>query len=98
MSKLMTLNMLFEALRDGRVTLDTRFFTDMGLASLDLVMLGTAVQEHYGRRFPFVQFFAELGERGEADIPVRRWVDFIHAQLQADAGDATAAPSPDLGG
>ncbi|NHX27823.1 D-alanyl-D-alanine carboxypeptidase, partial [Escherichia coli] len=24
-SKLMTLNMLFEALRDGRVTLDTRF-------------------------------------------------------------------------
>jgi hypothetical protein len=59
-------------------------------------MLGTAVQEHYGRRFPFVQFFADLGERGGADIPVRQWVDFIHSQLEAEARDdhATSSPGP----
>jgi acyl carrier protein len=80
------------------ITLDTKFFSDMDLASLDLVMLGTAVQEHYGRRFPFVQFFAELGQRGGADIPVREWVDFIHSHLEAEDRGTDATPSSGLGG
>ena len=31
----------------GEITPQTRFFADMGLGSLDVVVLGTAVQEHY---------------------------------------------------
>jgi acyl carrier protein len=67
----------------GEITPETRFFADMGLASLDVVVLGTAIQEHYGRVFPFMKLFAELGERQIPDIPVVEWVNFIHAQMQA---------------
>ena len=65
----------------GEITTETRFFADMGLGSLDIVVLGTAVQEHYGQRLPFVQFFAEVGQRNTPDIPVGEWVDFIHKHL-----------------
>ena len=65
----------------GKVTPETRFFADLGLASLDVVVLGTAIQEHYGRVFPFMEFFAQLGEKQVPDIPVTEWVDFIHRHL-----------------
>jgi acyl carrier protein len=65
----------------GKITPRTRFFADMNLASLDVVILGTAVQEHYGQILPFPEFFAELGQRGIPDIPISEWVDFIHAHL-----------------
>ena len=63
------------------ITPQTRFFADMNLASLDLVVLGTAIQEHYGQILPFAEFFAELGQRGTPDIPLNEWVDFIHTHL-----------------
>ncbi len=67
----------------GEITPETRFFADMGLASLDVVVLGTAIQEHYGQVFPFMKLFAELGERQIPDIPVGEWINFIHDQMQA---------------
>ena len=66
----------------GEITAETRFFADLGLASLDVVVLGTAIQEHYGRIFPFMRLFAELGERQIPDIPVGEWIDFIHNEMQ----------------
>lgn len=66
----------------GEITAETRFSADMGLASLDVVMLGTAIQEHYGKVFPFMKLFAELGERQIQDIPVGEWINFIHKQMQ----------------
>jgi acyl carrier protein len=68
----------------GEITPETRFFADMGLASLDVVVLGTAIQEHYGKVFPFMKLFADLGERKIPDIPVGEWVDFIHGHLAGD--------------
>jgi acyl carrier protein len=65
----------------GEITPQTRLFTDMGLASLDVVVLGTAVQEHYGRILPFQEFYAEVGQRETRDIPVGEWVDFIYRHL-----------------
>lgn len=67
----------------GEITPQTRFFADMGLASLDVVILGTAVQEHYERVLPFAEFFAEIGQRGNPDIPISEWVEFIYQQLNA---------------
>lgn len=72
------------------ITPETRFFADMGLASLDVVVLGTAIQEHYGRVFPFMEFFAELGERQLPDIPVNDWVDFIYRQLEASPDEVAS--------
>jgi acyl carrier protein len=65
----------------GEITPETRFFADMGLQSLDVVVLGTAVQEHYGQVLPFMKLFAEMGQRSLPDIPVSEWVDFIHREL-----------------
>jgi acyl carrier protein len=76
----------------GEITPETRFFADMGLTSLDVVMLGTAIQEHYGRVFPFMKLFAEMGERQIPDIPVGVWVDFIHRQMDGQ-GVEWAGPS-----
>ena len=72
----------------GEITPETRFFADMGLASLDVVILGTAIQEHYGRVFPFMTLFAELGERQIPDIPVGEWIDFIHGHMQGSESAA----------
>lgn len=66
----------------GEIDGDTRFFADMGLASVDVVVLGTAVQERYGCILPFTELFAEIGQRGVPDIPVGEWVDFIHKHLE----------------
>ena len=72
------------------ITPQTRFFGDMGLASLDVVVLGTAVQEHYGQVLPFSDFFVQLGQRGTPDIPIGEWVDFIHAHLNQVSTDQAA--------
>jgi acyl carrier protein len=65
------------------LTADTRLFSDLQFESLDVVVLGTAVQEHFGQRFPFPEFFAELGQREVRDLTVGQWVDFIHNHLDA---------------
>jgi acyl carrier protein len=77
----------------GEITPQTRFFADMGLTSLDVVVLGTAVQEHYGQVFPFVQLFFHVGQRALPDIPVGEWVDFIDRHFDRSADKPVAAGS-----
>jgi acyl carrier protein len=66
----------------GEITPQTRFFADMGLRSLDVVVLGTAIQEHYKQVLPFVKLFAQVGQRAVPDMPVGEWVDFIAENVQ----------------
>jgi len=75
----------------GEITPQTKFFADMGLQSLDVVVLGTAVQEHYGRVLPFMKLFAEVGQRSIPDIPVGEWVDFIHRELSAPPSEVATS-------
>jgi acyl carrier protein len=65
----------------GDITQDTYLLADMGFESLDVVVLGTAVQERYGQVLPFPELFAEIGQRELRDISVGEWVDFIHQHL-----------------
>ena len=44
------------------ITEDTRFFADLGLASIDAVVLSERLQEHYGRSLPFHELMAEMGQ------------------------------------
>jgi acyl carrier protein len=69
---------------DGPVTPDTYFLADMGLESLDLVVLGTMVQQRFGR-LPFAEYLAEIGERpvSERDVTVAELVAFISAHAGA---------------
>ena len=73
---------------DGGITEETRLFEDLSFESLDLVVLGTAVQEQHGRTFPFAEFFAEVGRRQQKDLTEREWVDFIFRHLQPDLAGA----------
>jgi len=55
----------------------TRVFNDLGLASIDLVVLGERLEEFYGRRLPFGPFLAELRKRGADDLELSELVIFL---------------------
>ena len=60
------------------ITPDTRFLADLGLESLDLVVLGTMVQQRYGK-LPFSEWLAEIGQRPveQRDVTVGDLVSYI---------------------
>lgn len=60
---------------------ETRFFADLGLASIDAVVLGEKLQTHYGRPLPFGDLMAELGRRSDRDLSVAELVEFLHLHL-----------------
>jgi acyl carrier protein len=74
----------------GTIGPDTRFFADLGLASIDAVVLGESLQAHYGRPIPFGELMADLGHRTERDMTVGEMADFLHRFF---ALGATPAPS-----
>jgi acyl carrier protein len=59
----------------------TRFFADLGLASIDAVVLGERLQEHYGRPLPFNELMAEIGRRTQRDLSIGELVAFLAANL-----------------
>jgi acyl carrier protein len=62
----------------GAIDEDSMLLGDLGLESLDLVVLGTELQQRYGR-LPFAEFLAELGQRPiqERDVSVGELAGFI---------------------
>lgn len=67
----------------GEISLETYFFNDLGFESIDVVALGTALEEHYRQTFPFAEFLAAIGQREAQDIRVGEVVKFIHQNLGA---------------
>ena len=70
---------------EGPLGANTRLFADLAFESLDLVVLGANVQEHFGQTFPFPEFFAEIGQREVRDLTIGEWVDFIQRHLRESA-------------
>jgi acyl carrier protein len=70
----------------GPIGCETRFFADMGLASIDAVVLGESLESHYGRKLPFGDLMAELGQKAERDIKLGELFDFLHKHLNQHAG------------
>jgi acyl carrier protein len=60
---------------------DTRFFADLGLASIDAVVLSEAIQQHYGRALPFNELMADIGRRTERDLSIGELVAFLGEHL-----------------
>jgi len=84
---------LFRQLADdweysGEITPRTLLFAEMGLQSLDIVVLAISIQERYGQVLPFSDLFADMGQRGIRDISVGEWVDFVHEHLNDASGKA----------
>jgi acyl carrier protein len=65
----------------GPITPQTRFFADLGLASIDAVVLGETLEEYYGRSLPFPDFLADLGRRAVRDIELGELAAFLRRHL-----------------
>lgn len=68
---------------DGEIGPGTRFIADLGLESLEIVVLGTLIQQRYGR-LPFAEYLEELGQLPveERDLTVAALVEFVCAHRQ----------------
>ena len=77
----MLVKMLGEWEFSGEITPETLLVADLGLESLDIVVLGETIQKHYQRNLTFTQFYAELGQREARDIRVGDFVEFMYQQL-----------------
>ena len=68
----------------GEIGPQTRFIGDLGLESLEIVILSTMVQQQYGK-LPFPQFFEEIGQRPieERDLTVAELAQFVCEHRQA---------------
>lgn len=67
---------------------ETQFFADLGLASIDAVVLGEKLQDHYGRTLPFGDLMADLGRRTDRDLRIGELVDFLTLHLAAATDSA----------
>src|SRR6478752_10220393 len=65
----------------GEIGPETRFFADLGLASIDAVVLGEALQAHYNRALPFGELMADLGRRTDRDMSLGEMAEFLHRHL-----------------
>jgi acyl carrier protein len=65
----------------GTIGPETRFFADLGLASIDAVVLGETLEAHYGTRLPFGELMADLGRRTERDMRLGEMAEFLHRHL-----------------
>jgi len=59
---------------------ESLLFTELGLESLDAVVLGTVIQEHFQKPMPFAELLSEIG-RDQRDLSIRELVDFIDLHL-----------------
>jgi acyl carrier protein len=56
---------------------ETRVFDDLGLSSIELIVLGERLEQFYGRRLPFGPFLANLRNRGAEDLELGELVAFL---------------------
>ena len=74
---------------DGEIDPETRFIADLGLESLEIVVLATMIQQEHGR-LPFPAFFDEIGRRPveDRDVTVAELVTFVCEHRQPIAQEA----------
>ncbi|MFO0907749.1 MAG: acyl carrier protein [Isosphaeraceae bacterium] len=65
----------------GPIDADTRFFADLGLASIDAVVLGEALEVHFGRKLPFSDLMGDLGRRTDRDLRIGELAQFLESHL-----------------
>jgi acyl carrier protein len=71
----------------GAIDAETRFFADLGLASIDAVVLGETLQAHYGRPLPFGDLMAELGRREDRDLTIGELANFLAKHLRDESNE-----------
>ncbi|HUK18943.1 MAG TPA: acyl carrier protein [Bryobacteraceae bacterium] len=64
---------------------ESLLFTQLGFESLDAVILGTAIQEHYQTQMPFAELLSEIGQQ-QRDLSISELVDFVDRHLGSQNG------------
>jgi acyl carrier protein len=60
---------------------ESLLFAELGLESLDVVVLGTAIQEHYKFQMPLAELLSDVGQRERRDLSIAELVDFADRYL-----------------
>ena len=68
----------------GQIGPQTLFFADLGLVSIDAVILAEHLEATYGRRFAFGDFLAGLREKGARDIAVGELASFLESEMSSE--------------
>lgn len=66
----------------GVIGPQTLFFSDLGFVSIDAIVLGETLEQHYGQSLPFQQFLAQAAERGAEDLSVGELAAFLAEHLR----------------
>lgn len=64
------------------ITLKTCLLEDLELESIDVVVLGEFLEEHYDQSFPFTEYFTELAQQDISDISISDLVEFIYSNFE----------------
>lgn len=67
----------------GQIDEKTLLFGELGLASIDAVVLGEQLEDRYQQSFAFHELLARLATDGREDFALGELADFLHAQLSA---------------
>jgi acyl carrier protein len=74
----------------NEITDETGIFRELGFESIDLVALGSLVEEHFNQTLPFAEFLTRAKEDQVQDITIGYLLDFLVASLsEASAARAT---------
>jgi len=65
------------------VTEDTRLFADLGLESIDVVALGSALEQYFDQSFSYAEFLSRARQQQWADITVDQLLTFLVSSLNA---------------
>jgi acyl carrier protein len=65
----------------GDIGPKTLFFGDLGMVSIDAIVLAETLEQFYGRSLPFNEFLASVGGQGVRDLEVGELVHFLQQQL-----------------
>ena len=70
-------------LDDAEIGMDTRFYDDLELESMDLVTLGGKLEARYGSQVNFAEFVGDLGLEEIIALTVGQLVEYVADTLRA---------------
>jgi len=70
----------------GEIDDRTGIFRQLGFESIDLVALGSMLEEHFDRTLPFAEFLTKAREERVEDITVGAMLTFLVANLMRPDG------------
>lgn len=66
----------------GHIGRETLFFGELGFVSIDAVVLGEMLEEHFGQKLPYARFLQDLSAQNAQDLEVGQLVDFLEANVR----------------